>query len=84
MNNKTVEEIREHAINKWAWARHDYFILQMKDRWDSDDYAYADKLRREINHTANMVNNLGASIKEFDTGTIEPILDYCRDHKRED
>jgi len=27
---------------------HKYFILQMQDKWDSEDYRYADELREKI------------------------------------
>lgn len=27
---------------------HKYFMLQMQDHWDSEDYRYADELRQKI------------------------------------
>lgn len=28
---------------------HRYFLLEMKDTWTSEDYKYADELRKKIN-----------------------------------
>lgn len=83
MANKTIENLREYAVNKWAWARYDYFLLQMKDRWEVDDYMRADELCREIQHAHDMVVFVDADIKKLNTGRIEDIIEYCRNHKRE-
>ncbi len=32
---------------------HKYFILEMKDTWDSKDYRYADELKEKIKNLKN-------------------------------
>ena len=31
----------------------EYFMLQMKDNWDSDDFRYADEIREKIRRLKN-------------------------------
>lgn len=33
-----------------------YFILQMQDRWDSEDYRYANELREKIKKLKGDIN----------------------------
>lgn len=32
---------------------HKYFILEMQDKWDSEDYRYAEELREKIKEVKN-------------------------------
>lgn len=75
---------RDNIINRWAWLCYDHFILEMKDRWDSKDRNYDFELRRKMWQVRKEAKDMGVDFGELDSRDIDPVLQYCHDHKREE